>query len=247
MSPKLEKTPLTDALEDYLETIYLLVRDKEFARVKDIAKARSVKSASVSPAMRRLAEMGLIKYMQREYIGLTEAGEQQARRIYAKHQLLTRFFEDILDMSPKAARIDACAMEHSLSPQAMDRLARFFEFIGVCSEGKEFVEKFHKCGLVHDDKSFNHGECSSELMPDEQSKEHIISVADLQPGEKGSVTHVNGHGAIRQRLLDMGILPKVIVEVERVAPSGDPIWIKLQGFQLSLRRKEADAILVISG
>ncbi|MBW1871388.1 MAG: ferrous iron transport protein A [Deltaproteobacteria bacterium] len=75
----------------------------------------------------------------------------------------------------------------------------------------------------------------------------MISVADLQPGENGSVTHVNGHGAIRQRLLDMGILPKVIVEVERVAPSGDPIWIKLQGFQLSLRRKEADAILVISG
>ena len=55
---------------------------------------------------------------------------------------------------------------------------------------------------------------------------------------------MNGTGAIRQRLLDMGILPKHLVEVERVAPAGDPIWIRLEGYQLSLRRAEASSILV---
>jgi DtxR family Mn-dependent transcriptional regulator len=50
-----ERHELSTALEDYLETIFELVRDQKFARVKDIAKARGVRSASVSPAMKRLA------------------------------------------------------------------------------------------------------------------------------------------------------------------------------------------------
>jgi Fe2+ transport system protein FeoA len=55
---------------------------------------------------------------------------------------------------------------------------------------------------------------------------------------------VDGSGAVRQRLLDMGILPGVTIEVERVAPAGDPLWIRLQGYQLSLRRAEAKAIAI---
>jgi Fe2+ transport system protein FeoA len=72
-------------------------------------------------------------------------------------------------------------------------------------------------------------------------------VSDLAPGESGRVTRVNGKGAIRQRLLDMGILPDVSIRVGRIAPAGDPLWIRLQGFQLSLRRAEADAVFVIAG
>ena len=72
-------------------------------------------------------------------------------------------------------------------------------------------------------------------------------VSELHPGDRARVAHVNGKGAIRQRLLDMGILPNVSIEMERVAPGGDPLWIKLHGFQLSLRRAEADAVMVITG
>ena len=72
-------------------------------------------------------------------------------------------------------------------------------------------------------------------------------ISDLSPGESCTVTGVNGSGAIRQRLLDMGILPNVSIHIERIAPAGDPLWIRLQGFQLSLRRAEADAIMVIPG
>jgi Fe2+ transport system protein FeoA len=70
------------------------------------------------------------------------------------------------------------------------------------------------------------------------------SLSELTPGRPGRVTQVNGHGGIRQRLLDMGVLPNVEVEVQRVAPSGSPVWIRLEGSQLALRRAEADAVLV---
>ncbi len=238
---------LTDALEDYLETIYIAVRDKGFARVKDIANARGVKSASVSPAMRRLSEQGLIKYVRREYIALTPEGEREARRVYSRHRILERFFLEVLDVPSESARDDACAIEHSLSPQVMDRLVRFFEFLAVCPEGRDILSRFHGCSVVQSDMPERNTVCTPKidfLRPHQiQSK----SVADLQPGESGRVTQINGQGPIRQRLLDMGILPDTRIDIERVAPAGDPIWIKLGGFQLSLRRKEAEVVMVATG
>ncbi|NOZ85504.1 MAG: DtxR family transcriptional regulator [Deltaproteobacteria bacterium] len=240
---------LTDALEDYLETIYIMVRDKGFARVKDIANARCVKSASVSPAMRRLAKHGLIKYVRREYIALTPDGEKEARRIYARHQVLERFFLDVLDVNPKTARNDACAIEHFLSPQVMDRIVRFFEFLDMCPEGQAFITKFQNCSILEkqDGTPGCHSECTPSIEVLRPDLHRVKSVADLNPGEAGRVTRVKGHGAVRQRLLDMGILPDRRIEIERIAPAGDPIWIKLGGFQLSLRRKEAETVMITTG
>ena len=73
-------TNLTPSLEDYLETIYLLQQGTSEARVRDIATARDVKASSVSPALKRLADMGYLSYIQRESIRLTETGKIAARR-----------------------------------------------------------------------------------------------------------------------------------------------------------------------
>jgi len=56
------------------------------------------------------------------------------------------------------------------------------------------------------------------------------------------IVQITGKGAIRQRLIDMGMLPNTHVFVERKAPGGNPIWIRLKGFQLSLRKEEARGI-----
>ncbi|MBW2525090.1 MAG: metal-dependent transcriptional regulator, partial [Deltaproteobacteria bacterium] len=143
------KGELTGSLEDYLETIYLLIQERRVARVRDIAKARDVKAGSVTPALRRLADLGLIEYEQREYIDLTERGEQEARRVLARHQLLTRFFHEVLQMPADSADAEACKLEHSLSDEAMDRLVRFFEFLAVCPHRPPaLLEAFHACNLV---------------------------------------------------------------------------------------------------
>lgn len=72
----------------------------------------------------------------------------------------------------------------------------------------------------------------------------MTNMAHLKAGEIGIITDVTGKGAIRQRLLDMGILPKETIQIERVAPTGDPIWIKLNGYQVSLRKKEAERVKI---
>ena len=233
------KDKLTGSLEDYLETIYELIRDKKVARVKDIAKARGVKPGSVSPAMRRLSEYGLISYMRRDHIDLTKQGMKQARRIYARHQVLTWLFRDVIGLTHKEAQKNACTMEHSLTPKAMDRLVQFFEFAGSCPAGRNIKEAFRDCGLA--DREAAVGGCNCPAS--QEKKERTVS--DLAPGEIGKVTHVRGKGAVRQRLLDMGILPDVSVEVLRGARAGQPLQIKVQGFHLSLRRAEANAVMVV--
>lgn len=67
---------------------------------------------------------------------------------------------------------------------------------------------------------------------------------ELKPGEKGRIVKVAGAGGVHRRLLDMGLVSGSEVEVERVAPLGDPIEIKIKGYHLSLRKEEASNIQV---
>ena len=238
---------LTSALEDYLETIYELVRTNKLARVKDIASARGVRSASVTPAMKRLSDMGLVRYEQREFIDLTPEGEAAARRILSRHQLLTRFFTQFLEMSPNQAEKDACSMEHSLSPEGMSKMVRLFEFLDNCPDGQTFLDQFHTCPLVQEERTECPDSCAhlGDRADLEDRGVKTMSLDSLASGEEGKVLQVGGQGAVRQRILDMGILPGVRVRMERRAPTGDPIWIRVQGFQLSLRLREAESIQLV--
>jgi len=67
---------------------------------------------------------------------------------------------------------------------------------------------------------------------------------ELKPNEKGKVVKVGGRGSVHRRLLDMGLVAGTEVEVERVAPLGDPIEVKVKGYHLTLRKEEAANIQV---
>jgi Fe2+ transport system protein FeoA len=72
----------------------------------------------------------------------------------------------------------------------------------------------------------------------------IKSLAELKPKEKGKITKVKGSGAVRRRILDMGVVPGTELEMERMAPLGDPVEIRIKGYHLSLRNFEAENIMV---
>ncbi len=64
----------------------------------------------------------------------------------------------------------------------------------------------------------------------------------LPVGKSGIITKVGGSGALRRRLLDMGLTPKTKVMVRKVAPMGDPIELHLRGYELTLRLEDAQEI-----
>ena len=69
-------------------------------------------------------------------------------------------------------------------------------------------------------------------------------LSELKPKETGKIIKVSGKGKVHRRILDMGVVSGTPVEVQRVAPLGDPIEIRVKGYNLTLRKEEAKNILV---
>ena len=67
----------------------------------------------------------------------------------------------------------------------------------------------------------------------------------LQPGQKATITRINGATALRRRFIEMGIVKGETILVERNAPLGDPVEYFIKGYHLALRKEEAAKIEVI--
>lgn len=70
------------------------------------------------------------------------------------------------------------------------------------------------------------------------------TLKDVAVGEKAIVKRLTGEGALKRRIMDMGVTKGVEIFVRKVAPLGDPIEITVRGYELSLRKLEAESILV---
>ena len=71
-----------------------------------------------------------------------------------------------------------------------------------------------------------------------------MTLRDLKVGDCGRVVEVGGESALRRRLLEMGITPRTLITVKKIAPMGDPIELLLRGYVLSLRLADAGRITV---
>ena len=71
-----------------------------------------------------------------------------------------------------------------------------------------------------------------------------MTLDKLPLGQEAMITAVGGEGALRLRLLDMGLIPKTTIRVEKIAPLGDPIELRVRDYALSLRKKDARNISV---
>lgn len=71
------------------------------------------------------------------------------------------------------------------------------------------------------------------------------TVNDMKIGEKGIVMSLGCSGALRRRIIDMGITPGAVIIMRKAAPMGDPLEINVRGYELSIRRSEAKEIRVV--
>ncbi|MFR8012638.1 MAG: FeoA family protein [Clostridia bacterium] len=71
-----------------------------------------------------------------------------------------------------------------------------------------------------------------------------MTLKEIKPGQSVSVVKLTGEGAIKRRIMDMGITKGVQILVRKVAPLGDPIEVNVRGYELSLRKSEAENIVV---
>lgn len=131
---------LTSSMEDYLEKIYELMKEKGYARVSDIASSLSVQPSSVTKMIQKLDEKQLVTYEKYRGIVLTTKGEQLGKLMKQRHKRLEEFLR-MLGVSEETIQKDVEGIEHHVSPstmQSLNNLVLFFE------ENKHCLQEFNE-------------------------------------------------------------------------------------------------------
>ncbi|HEX7561412.1 MAG TPA: metal-dependent transcriptional regulator [Candidatus Humimicrobiaceae bacterium] len=140
----MESAVLSHTLEDYMEAIYLIIRQKKVARVKEIAEFLNVKTPSVVDAIAKLQDMDLIEHEKYGYLSLTDKGISRAELIYQKHTEIYKFLNQFLGMDDVSSERDACGIEHHMCSQTLERITKLMEFIESSPEGyPEWLKRFN--------------------------------------------------------------------------------------------------------
>lgn len=113
--------------EDYLELIYELSENNPDFKAVDISKKMNISRASVSEAMKKLADNGYIVYEKYKKIELTEKGLSVAKNVRRKHNVLFSFFKNYLNLSDEDSQINACRIEHVITDSAFYKIEKLIE------------------------------------------------------------------------------------------------------------------------
>jgi len=221
---------LTKNVEDYLEAILLIGKEKKAVRIKDISHRLQVKMPSVVAMMKSLSERDLVKHEHYGYIELTPKGLRKAEDVYKRHRALFKFLHDFLGVEEKKAAEDACGMEHYISKESLNRLLKFIEFVETCPSGEPlWFSSFHYF-------------MEKGVRPERCIKEEDIALSELKVGQKAKITRMIGDSNLKRKMLEMGVVPGTTVELEGITPESVDIVAGNQ--HLVLSSNEAKSIFV---
>lgn len=116
---------INESVENYLETILVLSHRLPVVRSIDIVNEMNFRKSSVSVAMKNLRENGYISVSDAGYITLNPSGEEIAKAIYERHQLISKLLIK-LGVSEDIATKDACKIEHVISKESFDAIKNHF-------------------------------------------------------------------------------------------------------------------------
>jgi len=240
---------LSQAQEDYLKIILDLINSRRVARIKEIAQRKNVSMPTVTEAMRKMAQDGLINYSAHEFIDLTSEGEQAAHQMTARHQFLRLFLEEILNIPSETADAEACLLEHHLSPTTLERMILLYQFLVNCPHhDSNLIEDFKQC--FSSEKLPNKANCRDCFVKiafphtvDNPYAVHSL-LANLPEGQKGTITMLGGNTAMRHQIIEQGLVPGTTVRMERTGNESQPFVISVNGLQIKLDLEQANLIEV---
>ncbi len=128
--------PLTATMEDYLEGIFRLSKDRRVVRMRDIAGMLGVTPSTATTTVQSLARRGLLSHEKYEDVVLTKAGQEIAEDVLRRHMEIRSFLEDVLLLDPDTAEDDACRMEHGISELTLNRLRWFAAALRGCGNSR---------------------------------------------------------------------------------------------------------------
>ncbi|MCB0203781.1 MAG: metal-dependent transcriptional regulator [Anaerolineae bacterium] len=221
----MQNQDITRAHQDYLKTIYLLQSRGETANNSAIAQTLSVSPASATNMVKRLAEAGLIAYAPYQGVDLTPEGLRIALKVVRRHRLVELLLHEILEMPWDLVHSEAERIEHAVSDEVEDAIARKLGNPSVDPHGDPIPSKDGTLAV--------------------RAAERPLS--ELLTGETASVARVLSQDGDRLRYLgSMGLYPGTQVTVLEQSPFDGPLVIEVNGQQRILAYAMARSVGVSS-
>jgi DtxR family transcriptional regulator, manganese transport regulator len=131
-------------LEDYLEAIYNLYKEKGYVSVADISEKLGVKPPTVSSMIVNLAKKGYLEHQKYRGMRLTPSGEKVARSVIKRHQIISELLS-MLGVDDQTAYVDTEGIEHHVHPTTLRRFERLADYLRENPQTlraiREFVEE----------------------------------------------------------------------------------------------------------
>ncbi len=211
----------TQAVEDYLKTIYDLGRGEAVA-TSALAERLGVTAASVTGMIKKLAEMNLVAHEPYRGVTLREAGRKIALEVIRHHRLIEAYLHEALGVPWDCVHAEAEKIEHVLSEDLEARIA--------AALGNPTVDP-HGAPIP-----------SLDLVITERD---TTPLAELEAGQRGTVAEVSDHDAELLRYVGgLGLYPQTPVEVVAVAPFDGPLTLLVDGTEQMVGRTAAQFIFI---
>lgn len=215
----------TQAVEDYLKTIYELQAREKQVSTTALAERLGVAPASVTGMVKKLATMKLVVHQPYQGVTLTQAGEKIALEVVRHHRLVESYLSEALGVPWDQVHAEADKWEHVLSEDLEDRIDALL--------GHPTTDP-HGAPIPGRDGSLPAGE--------------FKRLVDLPVGETAVVAEVSDHDpALLRYLGEMGLYPQAIVAVIAAAPFEGPLTVRIGKTEHALGREVAGHILVSAG
>lgn len=200
---------LSQAVEDYLKTIYKLQNGSDIVSTSDIARTMSVSSASVTNMVKRLAQMGLVEYESYRGVTVTSTGKKVALEIIRHHRLLELYLREVMGYPWDKVHQEAEHLEHHISEEFEDKLDEMLGF------------------PTHDP----HGD-PIPTREGEIADSTTDPLANFEPGESVLIQRVSDSDPEMLSYLEkVGLMPGALLEIVGKAPFHGPITILVQGHE----------------
>ena len=133
---------LTERIEDYLETVFLVTRKKKFAQAKDISEILGVAPSSVTEMFQKLSKLSYINYQKYSGVTLTKKGEEIAEKKLHRQQILQDFLTTI-GIAKEIAEKDAGEIENKASKETILRIKRFIDFLEKSQNSRGWIDHLY--------------------------------------------------------------------------------------------------------
>ena len=167
-----ERNELTHSAAHHLMAIAQLLSDRGYARVSDVARALGITRGSASITLKALKEKGYVMEDENKFLFLTEKGDRLSHTIQSTRKILIKFLQDVLQVHPDQAEIDACKVEHLISEETGKKLLSFLKFLfSKDLRARAFLDAYWRYENVCQGLTGDCGVCESEcLLPFDEHK-----------------------------------------------------------------------------